>query len=154
MKISETPTNWVLIKAQVCSEWDSCNCALVEIDKGTLGRWKMWNNMANKTKELSDNYFSYIAMGEIAEFLNLFDVGSEWEQIENIAESIPVDKYWMYVEPEEEDEENIGKPEQDVRYHMTKFYGEGDVCFTGLGKHTSEEFYTVTINIDELTESL
>lgn len=142
---SEKPSPFILIKAQVCSEWDSCNAALVCITDGYVDTWKKWDKAATELQK-ADNNFTHVAYYEAgSEFLNTYYGDDEY----NIVNDIPSDKSWMYVEIEDSEEE-CGKPEQNLDTYIMKLYGNGHVCFIAYGKNTGEKFYTDTIDIYQL----
>lgn len=142
MKLTNERTYNILIKATVCSEWDSCNAALIEnVLEQTVERWKEYDKIATDIKTNSRwNDFRHLAIDEGCTFL--MERG-------DVTASIPEDKSWSYVEDvTQEDVEQ--EPEQRVAYGIMKFYGNGAVCFVAYGKHTSEEFFTEDLNINEL----
>ncbi len=132
---SETPTGEILIKAQLCSEWDSCNSCLVAYTEKDLEKWKRWDSLA--TECAKDNSFHCIILWEGSDFLNLDD------------DSI-IPEEWCYVTADIDNIEDDQRPEQKTDAHQMRFYGNGKVCFCAYGKHTAEEFFSDTININEL----
>jgi hypothetical protein len=142
MKLTNERTYNILIKASVCSEWDSCNAALIEnVLEQTVERWKEYDKIATDTKTNSRwNDFSHLAIYEDCTFLM---------ERNDVTAGIPEDRSWSYVEDvTEEDLEQ--KPEQRVAYGIMKFFGNGEVCFVAYGKHTGEEFFTEHLNINNL----
>lgn len=138
MKQSETPTQWLLIKAQICSEWDSCDSCLIELSEKDIEDWKKWNESATKLQQESEYRFAHLQYYYTTEFLNGY-------------EEVLEDKLWCFVDLEDQDVDDLERPEQRVDTHMIKLYGDGSFCFVGYGKHTSEEFWTDSINIKELS---
>jgi hypothetical protein len=86
------------------------------------------------------------------EFLDLTGVDEEWQEM-NIAEQLPK-QGWAFVEIEENDEHLTHIPEQTVEGHTIRFYGENHVNWTGLGKHTGEEFFTETISLADIINAI
>lgn len=144
MKLTNEKTESILLKAVVCSEWDYCNSALLEnVNSETIQRWKKYDTIATDLKEGKQFEFHCLCIWEGCIFLNLDqDRENQVELGENFE--------WSYVTDvsEEELEEQI--PEQRIDCIQLKFYGNGGMCFIGYGKHTSEEFYTETINLNSL----
>jgi hypothetical protein len=142
MKISSERTHDILIKATVCSEWDSCNVALVQgVTQETLERWKGYGKVASDLKTNSSyNDFIYLAIDEDCVFLM---------EREDVVDKISESKAWSYVEDVTE-EDLVQEPEQKVAYGIMKFFGNGDICFVAYGKHTGEEFFTERINLYNL----
>ena len=141
MIISNEPTDTILVGATVCSDWDSCNCAVVYIDNEILSRWYEWDRKASTLRKESDSIFRHVAIGESAKFL---DITNE-ELIEALEK-----QNWVYVTIEDDDEDLEELPEQKYNCQEMKFYGNGEVCWVAYGKNTSDEFYTDTIYIDEI----
>ena len=57
MKISSERTHDILIKATVCSEWDSCNVALVQgVTQKTLERWEGYGKVEQEVTEILDRF--------------------------------------------------------------------------------------------------
>ena len=141
MKISSEPTHDILIKATVCSEWDSCNAALVQsVTQKTLERWEGYDKIATGLKSGARwDDFAHLAIYEDCDFLYLND-----EIVEELEK-----KNWYYVE-DVTDEDTDQKPEQKIDVMLMKFYGNGNIQFVGYGKHTSEEFFTERINLYNL----
>jgi len=143
MKISDGITDKIIIKAQVCSEWDSCNCVVVDIDDKLLKEWKSYDEMA--TKIVSEPSFHCIC---------IWFWGTDYLQISDDEEDIEIpEQEWRYIEVNSAELEKY-KPEQQVDANQIKFYGNGNICFIGYGKHTSEEFWSETVNINELIEQV
>lgn len=142
MKLTNERTYNILIKATVCSEWDSCNSALIEdVLEQTLERWREYDKIATDTKTNSRwSDFSYLAISEDCTFLM---------ERNDIIDGIPEGKSWSYVEDVTQ-EDLDQEPEQRVAYGIMKFFGNGDVCFVAYGKHTGEEFFTEHLNINNL----
>lgn len=144
MKLTNEKTESILLKAVVCSEWDYCNSALLEnVNSETIQKWKKYDTIATDLKEGTLFEFHCLSIWEDCIFLNLDeDRENQVELGENFE--------WSYVTDvsEEELEEQI--PEQRIDSIQLKFYGNGGMCFIGYGKHTSEEFYTETINLNSL----
>ena len=142
MKLTNERTYNILIKASVCSDWDSCNAALIEnVLEQTVQRWKEYDNVATDLKNgPKEDDFSHLAINETCTFLM---------DREDVVHKIPENKNWSYVEDvTEEDLEQ--EPEQRVAYGIMKFFGNGEVCFVAYGVHTGEEFFTERLNINNL----
>lgn len=144
MKLTNERTSIILIDAQVCSEWDHCNAALIEgIDENTIERWKKYDNIATELSNSGTYEFNCLSIWEGCTFLNLDQVAEGYQPT-------PEDRSWSYVEEVTQEEIDEQIPEQRIDCLQLKFYGNGGMCFIGYGKHTSEEFYTETINLNSL----
>lgn len=143
MKKSDKPSPFILVKANVQSEWDVCNCALVEIDDKATHLWKIWDKSATELGERHKGDVANLSMYEnSAEYLNI-ELPEDIEEVLNT-------KGWCHVDIEGADVDDMEHPEQRTDCHMMKLYGDGSVCWVSYGKHTGEEFWTETININEL----
>lgn len=152
MKISEKPTEYILVRARVQSDFDSCNSCLVCVADSYLKQWKTWDDAATQQKNTTSG-FVYSCYIETSEFLYTKDTDPEWNTVENIADEIPYDKHWMFVEIEDTEEE-IQLPQQRIDCHMVKMFGNKEMCFVGYGKHTGEEFFTETINLADIINAI
>lgn len=144
MKLTNKRTNTILVNAQVCSEWDYCNAALIEdIDEKTIEKWKKYNKIATELKNSGTYSFYYLSIWEVCTFLNLDEDREGYERI-------PEDRDWSYVTDVTKEEIDEQRPEQRIDGLQLKFYGNGEMCFIGYGKHTSEEFWSSEIHLDNL----
>jgi hypothetical protein len=151
MKISKTRTSQILVKAVTGSEWDSCNCCLIDIEETIPEKWRHYDKVATEMSKAGTYEFAYLAMYEGGEYLNLYpDHADEDEDQYDIVEEIP-EIGWCYVDTEDDDVDDLQRPEQRIDTHMMRFYGDGIVKWVAYGKHTSEEFWTDQVNINELT---
>ena len=137
MKIVNNKTRVLLIKATVQSDWDFCNCAKLYLSDSGLKELKRYDKRATEIKKKEGTSFSCLCFYDYVEFMNVDEGIMELPNIFN------------YIE-EEDDTEGVTYPEQTIDDHMIKLYGDGQVCWVGYGKHTGEEFWTDTININEL----
>jgi len=155
MKISEKPTGYILVRAHTNSEWDSCDCALVTIDNIANEHHHVWRNLNRKANLLKDEYSNMLCIEVLThkvEFLNTDGVGDKWEELSLVGQ-LPK-QGWAFVEIEENDEHLTHIPEQTVEGHTIRFYGENHVNWTGLGKHTGEEFFTETISLADIINTI
>jgi hypothetical protein len=155
MKISEKPTEHILVRAHVNSEWDSCDCALIDI--GNIGNNHMhpWRRIGNRASMLKNEHSTMLSIEVLThkvEFLNTYSVDDKWEEL-LLVEHLPK-QGWAFVEIEENDEHITHKPTQEVEVHTIKFYGESQVAWIGLGKHTGEEFFTETISLADIINAI
>ncbi len=143
MKISKKPTKYILIKAQVKSEWDNCNAALLILEeKFNVLNWI--KKCFDAIKELSKlNSFYNASFWYSVDYLSLDELDSK---IEKAFEKTG----WCYVTLEDKELDSLSKPEQQVDGQTIEIHAGGGFNFKGFAKHTGEEFWTDSINIDKL----
>lgn len=139
MKKSKRKTGWILIGAQVSSEWDGCTHTLLEINKEDIARWKEYSKLVGEMYA-KDSSVYHISCWYNTEFLNLDEGDTGWVDTEP-------GKSWCYVKEVETGKEY---PEQSIDAQQIKIHPDNKVQFIGYGKHTSEEFWSETIDISEL----
>lgn len=141
MKRSATPTNTIIVKAFTGSEWDTVSFAIISLSN--LDR-KQFNDRAFDAQQAysKDHNFTKICYSFLTDGFFLGDdevdaiLGEEFE--------------WRFVKLTKGELEKLTKPEQDIDCETASFYSNGSVQFKGYGKHTSEEFWTSDIQVDEL----
>ena len=144
MKLTNEKTESILLKAVICSEWDYCNAALLEsVTEETIERWKRYDTISTNLKNEHSGDFHCLTIWEDCTFLNLDEDRDNQIELKEGFE-------WSYVTDVTEEEIEEQRPEQRINSLQLKFYGNGNMCFLGYGKHTSEEFYTETINLNKL----
>jgi hypothetical protein len=139
MKISTTPTNYIVIKAHTASEWDGCDFAIVMLSEHYLSLLEQRiNKAAMFTDELSFNHLSYWDSPD-GWFVG-DDTEDHWRVLHSIEGS------WAFVELDEDAIEKFVKPEQVVDSGSIRIDKDGSLRFVAYGKHTSEEFWTESID--------
>ena len=147
MKLSTEKTGNILIPVNHNSEWDSCNFCLVTYNEKTLNRWKKYvsaiDNIANESDCPSEVYC--LCIWEQSTFLC---IDEENDDIIEIVEHLKTNDF-AFVTLEKDEEDTLSGPEQRLDSHQAKIY-KGSMCFLAYGEHTSEEFWTDDIIINEL----
>ena len=148
MKLSKERTGYILIPAQVSSEWDFCNYCLVSFDDKILERWR---NYSRALEQLRENIaypteIHRLSIREHSMFLNLDEDNEEYTEIIEELKELP----FVHVALEEGEEDKLQVPEQRIDCLQANFYTGGRMSFIGYGKHTSEEFWTDDVEIDKL----
>jgi hypothetical protein len=143
MKISEKPTDYILVTARCNSEWDSCDFAIISGGK-SWARWLQTRLEAAQAVQNHDDFFC----------LKFFDTSVEFyisneEMEENMFEEIE-GKSWAFVELENEEEETFSKPENRLDCYTISLFSNGFGKYIAYGKHTGEEFYTERIPFTEI----
>jgi len=146
MKLSDKPTNYVLLKAGTNSEWDNCNFAIVYISEA-------WRTEKRKQLEGVKPFIGdYTFMS-----LNYFDTQVDFFVSDN--EDNPdlgkwlSDRSFVFVEPEKDELQNFLIPESRLDCYTLVVYSTGTAIYNAYGKHTGDEFYTEQFSLTELIGS-
>lgn len=143
MKISTTPTAFILIKARSNSEWDNCDFAIVQIDD----EWKaIAKQRLNNIKSFKGNQSFYCHVYWDSP-IGYFCDTKELDQIESLRES---ENGFLYLSMELEEVDSLTIPESALDTHMLKITKEGYCNFKAYGKHTGEEFWTESFSLLKL----
>ncbi len=140
MKFSKTPTDKILVKGKVDSEWDSCDAAVLEL----------YSNTVENIKKRVEGVKVLQALDSQAYFATFWD-DVDWISIDEMDSDIEKafeEKGWCYITTEEDEE--FSKPEQQIDVIYMKVFPNGNFRFSGLGEHTAENFWTNDINIEDL----
>ncbi len=143
MKISEKPTDNILVTAKTDSEWDNCNFAIISGGKA----WAAWLQPrleAAQTMQKMDDFCS----------LKFFDANvgfyiSNDEEIEEILEELE-EKSWAFVELENGEEEQFSVPESSLDCHVLTLFLNGHGRYIAYGEHTNEDFSTAEISFADI----
>jgi hypothetical protein len=154
MKISEKPTEHILVRAYTGSEWDNCDCALVSV--GTIedihSRWRNLNVEAGALEGSYPGFLGIKVLTSTVEFLRIKGVDDRWTEIAT-AEEIPTQPGWLFVEIEEDDKELYRKPEQKIEAPYMEFYGEDNIAWFGYSE-VGDEFFTETISLADIINAI
>lgn len=143
MKISSIPTKYILVKANCCSEWDSCDFALITCDD-------YWKKESKKKLEAiepfnaPDSFMSFKFLDYSVEF---------YQSKEEEAQILSEEKEWDFVTLDEGEEDTFGKPETHLDPGLLILYKDGSGFYKTHGKYTNEEFYTNIIPFKEIVEN-
>lgn len=141
MKISDKPTNHILVKASTNSEWDNCDFAIITCNDA-------WVKCINKRLDAAQ----VVENVEDFQSLRFFDysVGFYVSEEENEVFSEVEEKRWVFVELEEGEEDTFTTPESRLDCHTLSLFQNGIGQYMAYGKHTGEEFYTERIPMQEI----
>lgn len=146
MKISKTPTPYVLILAQTNSEWDDCHFALVHISKN----WKQTQlKRLEKAKAFQeDNSFASLNFWEspLGFYIGEEEIPKEAPQL-NL-------QGWAFVELEFGEPDCFEVSESLLDCHSLVIYSSGHARYKAHGKYTAEEFFTESFNLESLVKTL
>lgn len=145
MKLSDKPTEYVLLKAGTDSEWDNCNFAIIHITE----EWK--KEQARRLKAVqpfTDDYFFH----SLRYYDTAFDfyVADE-DDNPNLVKWL-TEKSMAFVEIDAEEFETLTEPENRLDCYRLVIYRTGTAMCIAYGKHTGEEFYTEEFPLNKLIE--
>lgn len=148
IQISQTPTEWVVVKASTNSEWDACEFIVVNFSSSYFqelhARIASFNKIQNEPNLYSIAYW---------------DAPFDWfvsnHQNESEVEEFLSDPTisWAFLKILNENEiELFEKPEQQVDGEQMRIFENGNAQFKGYGKHTSEEFWSKEFPLIEILD--
>jgi hypothetical protein len=137
MKLSDTNTNYLLIKASTDSEWDDSQFAVVHITDA----WKsiMRTRLDQIHRFRHDNDFSSLSWWDYsASFYR--STGNE-DDDQAIAEFLESEN-WSFVFLDEGETAKFTRPENRLVGYKFCLYKDGTAAYNAFGKHTDERFGT------------
>lgn len=145
MKLSDQPTEYILIKARTNSEWDCCEFALINLSEG----WKRQQaKRLEAVKPFKDDY-SFQSMRFYKTSVDFYQSGDDGNpDIEELLSG----KDWAFVEIDEDEQDKLTSPESSLDCYTLEIYREGNAKFKAYGKYTDEEFWTNKFPLQQLTE--
>ena len=150
MKISDTRTNKIIIKAYTNSEWDRCDFAVITLKDGLDGflKWvertvKMATAIAHEDKD-----FLELSFFENRSITNFYILNEEEKPDLSFLEEN--DKDWAFVELSAEEEISFFEPENRIICRKIIFDKYGYFYVKAFGKYSEDEFYTEEILFDTL----
>lgn len=145
MKISDKPTADILIKARTDSEWDCCEFALIHLSE----KWKeVQAERLEAVKPFADNYnFQSIKFHDGS--VSFFQSGND-EEFD--VEELLADREWIFVELDENEQDELTQPENSLDFYKIVIYRDGNARYEAFGKHTNEEFWTNEFPLPQLVE--
>lgn len=146
MKISDKPTEYVLIKASTDSEWDCCDFALIYLSE----KWKkLQAERLEVVKPFVDNY-SFSSLNFYDSSVDFFQTGDEEEPD---MEELLADKDWTFVELDDDDEtDRMTSPENSLECYKLVIQRDGNARYEAISKYTNERFWTNVFPLQQLTE--
>ena len=130
MKISDTRTNKIIIKAYTNSEWDRCDFAVITLKEGFF-EWLQKSVKIAASIALEDRNFYEISFNEEEKpDLSFLD--------------------WAFVELSAEEESAFLEPENRIICRKIIFDKYGYFYVKAFGKYSEDEFFTEEILFDTL----
>lgn len=146
MKISDTPTLDILIRASTNSEWDCCEFAVIHLSE----EWgKRQAKRLEAVKPFSDDY-SFQSMNFYDGSVEFFQPGDEEPGMEELL----ADKDWVFIELDDDELDELTSPENSLDFYKIVMYRDGNARYEAFGKHTNEEFWTNEFPLQQLTEQI
>lgn len=134
MKLSDKPTNHLLVKAYTNSEWDCCDFALINLS----GEWQERQAARLQAVKPYEEDYSFQAMNYYDGSVDFYQSGADGEDIG----ALLTDKDQAFVELDKNETEKLVPPESCLDCYKIVIYRDGNARYEAYGKHTSEEFWT------------
>lgn len=148
MKISQQPTNHILVKATCQSEWDNCDFAVITCDNGWVEQMeKRLNTIALHSDDIDFASLHYYD-GSVEFYV------SKEDEVEKLLSETGTEKQWTFIELEENEEDEFDTPENSLDCRMQVLHKGGIVRYKAHGKHTGEEFYTESFSVSEVIKCM
>lgn len=145
MKMSDKPTEHILIKASTNSEWDCCEFALIHLSE----KWKQQQvKRLEAVKPFTDD-FTFQSMRFYNTSVDFYQSGDDGEPD---IEELLIDKDWAFVEIDEDELDELAPPESSLDCYVLEIHRDGNARCKAYGKYTNEEFYTNEFPLQQLTE--
>lgn len=147
MKLSDTPTDFLIFRARTDSEWDYCDFAIVQIDE-------FWMNEQRKRLafiKVLDKDCSFHSMHYYEGCCQFY------QDVNNLMiDSMEVlkEKHWSYLETNEAEIETLSLPDNTLDCHLVVLKSGGYGMFTCYGKHTDDQFWTDDFPIHALLNNV
>jgi hypothetical protein len=139
MKLTDKPTDWIIIKASTNSEWDNVDFALFSLTEPWISWVKKYVDAAMDQGK-GDYGFYNISLWCAPDgwYRNHLKDSDEELIEEDVLESIE----WSYIDLEGQELDEIDVPENKIRTDILKIKRDGGASFVAHGEYTGEEFYT------------
>lgn len=147
MKIANTNTKHILIKAHTNSDWDTCDFAIIQIDEA----WKKELKKRLKLVEFIDDMPNLVSVLFRDSAVNFYATN---EDDTPHIDTLLGDKNWQFVSLENNETNNFNTPTSTLNLYQMVVCKGGYAYFQAFGKHTGEEFYTDDFNLNTLIEKL
>lgn len=147
MKISDKPTEHILIKANTNSEWDCCDFAIIHLSE----EWsKRQAKRFEAVKPFKDDY-NFQSMKFYDSSVEFFQLGDNEEPD---MEELLADREWVFVELDDNELNELTSPENSLDFYKIVMHRDGNARYEAFGKHTNEEFWTSEFPLQQLTEQI
>ncbi|SIT96126.1 hypothetical protein SAMN05660493_00798 [Epilithonimonas bovis DSM 19482] len=145
MKLSDKPTEHLLIKAMNNSDWDECDFAIIHISD----EWKQTQRKRLETAKTVENDYDL-------KWLNYADTNVEFFKFSEDdypeIEELLSEKSQIFIELETGDLKKLLQPENSLNCYQMQVFKNGNAIYNAFGKHTGEEFYTEEFSLNQLVK--
>lgn len=145
MKLLESNTGYILLKAMVNSEWDEISYALVKLNDNDVESLKKAFEYAVKIGSELDSFYTIELFQGVDAWL---DFNDDLDELTKGGELLPV-----FLELSDEEVAELirsREPEERICGETVVIRADGDIIFRGYGKYSDHEFSTESININQL----
>lgn len=140
MKVSTTPTGFVMAKAFTSADWDTTDFAIIRIATPSLLYFqKLMSDTSYVAKVDGFNYASFSG-GNFS-----FHVSDETS--EDIYQTLLTDDQWIFIDTTEDEIASLQKPQCQLTYHTLVIDRDLDIQFKCYGKHSDDTFWTSEMDI-------
>lgn len=144
MKISQKPTNHILVRADTSSESDQCDFALIACSD----RWE--KSIVNRLVAAE----SFESPGGFISFRYRDNTPDFYVSPNAEADLLPEGTDWAFVTLEESEEESFARPNSDLEAASLILYCGETGYYQTCGKHNGEEFYTADLPLADILNRL
>lgn len=143
MKLSKTPSKYIVIRATTNAQRDRCNFAIIHLTE----RWK---KEQQKRIELlgplqEDSHFDRMSYYDRSVDFYAADA--------NEIEKILTGNDWAFITLQENEAGSFTRPEASLEYHRVVMHSDGSAYYTACGKDTSEKFWTEKISLTQILKT-
>lgn len=144
MKISEQPTNHILVRASTNSNWSDCDYAVVTCGEG-------WAEVIGKRLEAAQAHYddkNFICVSYYDDNAS-FHIADE--RMDNVLSD---DKPWAFVELTEGEKNDFPVPASSLDCHALDILPNGAGRYIANGEETGEEYYTEELPLPEIVNKI
>lgn len=149
MKISDTRTNKIIIKAYTNSEWDRCDFAVITLKDGLDGFLKWVERTVKIATAIAheDKDFFELSFLENRSITNFYTLNEEQKPDFSFLDD-EKGKGWDFVELSEEEENSFSEPEEKIICKKIIFDKNKRFYIKAFGKNSLNEFFTEELLYD------
>lgn len=140
MKLSDKPTEYIIVKAYTNSEWDGVDAVVVHIGD------EKWQKAQLKRMVAAEQF-----KGDYSFYCIEFH-GSPDKWVYDIPEECELDELeWSFLDITEEELEELSAPSNKLKYGNIRAFHDG-IQFVVYGEYTGEEFWCSEIPLKTILE--
>jgi hypothetical protein len=146
MKLSQTPTDTIFVKARTQSEWDIVDLGIIRLNAAYQNTISVRAEAASHFKE--DPTFNDLSFWD--NWIEWIKAEDEDEELQVIIDHLENNSYCFVIVEQYDDIAGLGKPLQQISAVQMQMNANGSINYLGYGKHTSEEFSTESIELSAI----